>query len=71
MKLLAADTPSHRGAWIPGGENWKMITSNGSQEDIQETSEEDDEDEEHTAQSTPVAFRSKNLLIDKMEGKHT
>jgi hypothetical protein len=67
LKLVAADTPSHRGTWTPGSDNWNTLTGRSSRED---TIEEDEEDEDHTAQSTPVAFPSRNLAT-KMEGSPT
>jgi len=56
LKLVAADTPSHRGAWAPGGDNWNMITGKGFQK---ATDAIDEEDDDHTAQSTPIAFQSR------------
>ena len=67
LKLVAADTPSHRGAWTPGGDNWNMITGRSSQEDTEDAIEEDEEDDDHTAQSTPLASR----ILDNMQGEST
>jgi len=69
LKLVAADTPSHRGAWTPGSDNWNMITGKSSQEDVEDTPEEDDD--EHTAQSTPTASRGRTLATGKFQGKPT
>jgi len=68
LKLVAADTPSHRGAWTPGSDNWNMITGKSSQ-GAEDTSEEDEDDEDHTAQSTPTASRGRALETDKIQGK--
>jgi len=60
LKLVAADTPSHRGAWSQGSENWKSITSN---RDLTGEEGEADEDEE-VAKSAPVVFTRNTVAGD-------
>lgn len=41
LRLVAADTPSHRGAWLQGSENWQSFTSNRNRKSEQEETDED------------------------------
>lgn len=61
LKLVAADMPSHRGAWVPGSENWKMFT--GPRELIDDADEDDGIEE--TARSAPII---PTIAVDDTEG---
>ena len=60
LKLVAADTPSHRGAWSHGSKNWQSFTGN---RDAKGEEDETDEDEEAT-KSAPVVFTRNTLAGD-------
>ena len=42
LRLVAADTPSHRGAWKPDSEAWKSLTQPRGSADVSEDEEDDD-----------------------------
>ncbi|KAF9567403.1 hypothetical protein CPC08DRAFT_758361 [Agrocybe pediades] len=44
LKLVAADTPSHRGAWTPGSKAWQSLTHRQDSQYIQEGENLDSED---------------------------
>ncbi len=64
LKLVAADMPSHRGAWVPGSENWKNFTGHRSSKD--DTDEENQsDDKEEAARSAPII---PTFVVDDTEG---
>ncbi|KAF8204689.1 hypothetical protein BJ912DRAFT_840667 [Pholiota molesta] len=61
LKLLAADTPSHRGAWTPESKAWQTFTRRqDSKEDVEHSNipEEDDESEATTPKAIGTGIRA-------------
>ncbi|KAF9534113.1 hypothetical protein CPB83DRAFT_831272 [Crepidotus variabilis] len=57
MKLVAADTPSHRGNWKPGSQSWTSLTSNEAK--IESDEESEAEEQGAVASSAPVSVKRK------------
>lgn len=64
LKLLAADTPSHRGAWTPESKAWQTFTRRqDSKEDVEHSNipEEDDEAEATTPKAIGTGVRAAGI----------